>query len=300
MDNDLGMKKLLASAYRNARFFLDYHAMGVLSEQEGNDTIKNLLLSKAPFMVGRFGAVEMHLVSRWMKREAYAAEEVKQAQYAAGIFPNDFATLSHFCEVYTEAMRGCDFIGAWEVPAEKAAIKAFCGSPVIAPSRSIEPYYHERPWSKELTEKKVLIVHPFVKTIEGQLKKREKIWPGKDILPAFSANYVRTVQSNAGGQTAFKDWFEALDYQKRQISEKEFDVAIIGAGAYGLPLAAYVKSLGKQAIQMSGATQILFGIKGKRWDSHPVISKFYNEAWTRASAEETPPRTDKVEGGSYW
>ena len=33
------------------------------------------------------------------------------------------------------------------------------------------------------------------------------------------------------------------------------------------------------AVQMSGATQLLFGIKGKRWDTHPIISKLYNEAW---------------------
>ena len=94
--------------------------------------------------------------------------------------------------------------------------------------------------------------------------------------------------------------FEALESMKREISQADFGVAIIGAGAYGFPLAAYVKSLGKQAIQMSGATQILFGIKGKRWDDHPVISKFYNDAWVRPLQSETPPEIHKVEGGSYW
>lgn len=111
---------------------------------------------------------------------------------------------------------------------------------------------------------------------------------------------IQAVQSNAGAKPPFKDWFEALDSMKKQIAEADFDVAIIGAGAYGLPLAAYVKSLGKQAVQMSGATQILFGIKGKRWDTHPVISKMYNDYWVRPLAEETPPQIQKVEGGSYW
>ena len=85
-----------------------------------------------------------------------------------------------------------------------------------------------------------------------------------------------------------------------QISQVDFDIAIIGAGAYGLPLAAYCKRIGKQAIQMSGATQLLFGIKGKRWDDHPVISKFYNESWVRPNSNETPTKKGKVEGGSYW
>ena len=53
----------------------------------------------------------------------------------------------------------------------------------------------------------------------------------------------------------------------------DYDVAIVGAGAYSLPLAAHARDTGHAAIQMSGATQLLFGIKGKRWDDHPVISK---------------------------
>ena len=84
------------------------------------------------------------------------------------------------------------------------------------------------------------------------------------------------------------------------IDDVDFDIAIIGAGAYGLPLCSYVKLKGKKAIHMGGATQILFGIKGMRWDSHEYISKLYNENWIRANSEETPINSNKVEGGSYW
>ena len=55
---------------------------------------------------------------------------------------------------------------------------------------------------------------------------------------------------------------------------------------------------GHAAIQMSGALQLLFGIRGKRWDDHPIISKLYNDAWVRP--EETLAHKEKVEGGSYW
>ena len=54
------------------------------------------------------------------------------------------------------------------------------------------------------------------------------------------------------------------------------------------------------AIQMSGATQLLFGIKGRRWDDHPVISKLYNPAWVRPDESEGITNKEKVEGGSYW
>ena len=63
---------------------------------------------------------------------------------------------------------------------------------------------------------------------------------------------------------------------------------------------AHAKRRGKQAIHLGGPLQILFGIKGKRWDDIPSVSKFYNEYWTRPSDEETPVNNTKVEGGCYW
>ena len=98
----------------------------------------------------------------------------------------------------------------------------------------------------------------------------------------------------------FLTWFDALDYMKSEVDKVEFHIAIVGAGAYGLPLSAYIKSLGKQVIQMAGSTQLLFGIKGNRWDGHPIISQLYNEHWVRTSIIETPPQAERVEGGSYW
>ena len=87
---------------------------------------------------------------------------------------------------------------------------------------------------------------------------------------------------------------------KEEINSKDFDIALIAAGAYGLPLAAHVKSIGKQAIHIGGSLQILFGIKGNRWDSMPGINKFYNEYWTRPSPDETPKEFSGVEGSTYW
>lgn len=301
MDNDNMIKKQLVKLYRNTRLKLDYAGMGLLTEAQGNECIKRFVNGDAPFLLGRFGAVEMHCVSRWMSGQKCTEEERNQAFYAAGIFPNDQSTINHFCEVYSESIKCVDILGVWEVTGEKKAIKRYCSHARLIPSRSIEPYYFDAPWSAALDRKKVLIVHPFIGSIVGQLQRRKQIWPGKDVLPRFqSVCYVKAIQSNAGAKLGFADWFEALESMKREISQADFDIAIIGAGAYGLPLASYVKSLGKQAVQMSGATQILFGIKGKRWDEHPVISKFYNDAWVRPLQSETPPETKKVEGGSYW
>lgn len=301
MDNDNALKKKLVKLYRDTKLKIDYTGMKLLSEEGGNKRIKQLTSGQTSFMVGRFGAVEMHCVSRWMAGENCTQEERNQALYAAGIFPNDQVTINKFCEVYTGAMKMVDVLGVWEVTGEKKAIKKYCSKIELIPSRAIEPYYFPDPWSAALEGKRVLVLHPFVESIKKQIGQREKIWEDRNVLPQFaSVEYVKAIQSNAGGTTKYPNWFAALDNMKNEISKANFEIAIIGAGAYGLPLAAYVKTMGKQAVQMSGATQVLFGIKGKRWDTHPVISKFYNEAWVRPLKIETPPEIKKVEGGSYW
>ena len=66
----------------------------------------------------------------------------------------------------------------------------------------------------------------------------------------------------------------------------------------GMFLGAFCKDMGKKAIHIGGATQILFGIKGKRWDS----CGYYNEHWVRPSADETPKGVERFEHGTfaYW
>ena len=56
-----------------------------------------------------------------------------------------------------------------------------------------------------------------------------------------------------------------------EISEIDFEIAIIGAGAYGLPLGAFIKKIGRQAIHLGGATQILFGVRRARWEVDPFF-----------------------------
>ena len=128
--------------------------------------------------------------------------------------------------------------------------------------------------------------------------------PGKERVNnpdyTFLSLHYEAVQGLAGQDTGYDSWFDALDAMERKMDAADYDVAIIGAGAYGLPLAAHARDTGHAAIQMSGATQLLFGIKGRRWDDHPVISKLYNPAWVRPDESEGITNKEKVEGGSYW
>ena len=45
---------------------------------------------------------------------------------------------------------------------------------------------------------------------------------------------------------------------KSQIKSFDFDIALVSAGAYSLPLAAYAKELGKIGIHAGGAMQLFW------------------------------------------
>ena len=123
-----------------------------------------------------------------------------------------------------------------------------------------------------------------------------------DVLPLFSnIQYIKAVQTQAGEQSQFKDWFEALNYMEQEIDKKEYDVAIIGCGAYGMSLAAHVKRRGKVAIHLAGWTQMLFGVYGERWVSQQSQYKnVINEFWIRPNQGENLKKGKQIENGCYW
>jgi hypothetical protein len=53
-------------------------------------------------------------------------------------------------------------------------------------------------------------------------------------------------------------------------------------------------------VHLGGATQILFGVRGRRWDAHPVIKRFFTDAWIRPLPDERPGGRWRLEGGAYW
>lgn len=103
-------------------------------------------------------------------------------------------------------------------------------------------------------------------------------------------------------QTDQLDSERSVGYKMSEdISKIDFDIALIGCGAYGFSLGAFVKrDLARKAIHIGGATQLPFGIKGGRWDNHPIVKAFYNDYWVCPSASERPRNVAAVENTCYW
>ena len=272
--------------------------------KELNEHVSSYIISGKPFMMARFGAVELfnmrtaefHLTSKEQKA-------CQQLYTNAGFFPNDPSLLPRFNQVMTDACKQTDVLGIWQMPCEDYFIRKYCKD-LRGTCRliSIEPWRYEFPWSAALKGKKVLVIHPFEDSIQAQYLNREHLFPGTDILPEFELKTLKAVQtSGTASDDRFETWFDALDWMCRECEKIDFDIALLGCGAYGFPLAAHIKKMGKQAIHLGGCLQILFGLKGRRWDEgEPDIVAMYNDYWHYPLQNEIPTGSGDIEGGTYW
>jgi hypothetical protein len=224
---------------------------------------------------------------------------ILQMQNWSGFFPPEIDKIEQFCRLMLSDAKEVDILGSW-LHQEKF-VKNIINQAKQVVLEDLEPFFTENPWTKALNGKKVLVVHPFVESIEIQYRKRKLLFEN-NLLPEFDLKTIKAVQSIAGVKTEFSDWFEALEYMKNKIDTTDYDICIVGAGAYGFPLAAHVKRSGKKAIHLAGVTQLLFGIKGSRWENYVVwpYTNLFNEHWIRPLEIEKPKNADQVEGACYW
>lgn len=299
---------------------------GITDPDKASELIYNLLASGKPCMIARYGAFELTSVVNYLgvKNAQHSCLKyisgkspqwwwnkrlMKFMQSNAGFFPSTESNLMRFGEMMVEDSKQLDILGSW-LPDEETMITDFNLNLTKVTLLSLEPYWSKNPWSRVLEGKKVLVIHPFASLIEQQYKeKRELLFDDKQVLPKFDLKTIKAVQS-LGGDCEYSDWFEALDSMKKQMDATNYDIVLLGCGAYGFPLAAHAKRMGKQAVHLGGALQLLFGIRGKRWDNPDYgIQEFgkqntyktlFNDSWIYPSASYIPSKAKQVEGGCYW
>ena len=283
--------------------------------------IQESILSDRGFALCKLGTVELGCVVSWLNKGMWRIndygqflkgypvplfynKEILRLNNNAGVFPPTTEIAGRFCELMLQDMKDVDILAsyAW---CERYVTDYISHCDTVNLEGYYAPFLHEHPWTRILKGKRVLVVHPFAESIRKQYRKRKFLFKNSEVLPEFaSLRVVKAVQSIAGvggNSCGFKDWFEALDHMKCEMEREDFDVALIGCGAYGFPLTVHAKRLGKIGIHLAGWTQMLFGIYGKRWiTDQPRYAKYINEYWVRPNKDETPQGAKKVEGGCYW
>lgn len=262
------------------------------------------LESNKPSMIARFGSTEIKAVL-YPLFPFFIRPYVKKRVFGnmftlSGFFPCNEKNIRKFSAMMIEDMKLLDVLGCWRIE-ERFLQKNFRNAKRIKLD-TLEPYLQKDPWSEVLANKKILVIHPFNATIENQYHiNRTQLFNDKRVLPEFeSLQTIKAVQTLAGNNVDFNDWFDALEYMKSEIDKKDFDIAIIGCGAYGFPLAAHVKRIGKKAIHLGGPTQMLFGIKGKRWAENEKFKNIINDYFVYPDSKDHIKNSDKVENSCYW
>jgi hypothetical protein len=215
----------------------------------------------------------------------------------------------------TEVLPEIDGFAEWNTlnPLQEAEIlNIFSPKSKRFPARSLEPYYEDTAsmrWTYRIPERtKVAVVSPFAGSITAQWTKQAELWPTVPVwnpattLTAVKAHYSPYLSPDKTWPAAVTagGWRAAVRYLCDAVVATGAKVALIGVGALSLPLAAALKKRGVAAVHTGGATQILFGVKGKRWATHSIISTFFNDAWISPTADEVPSNSTTVEGGCYW
>lgn len=208
--------KILRRIYRAFIKNIDILKQGALLDPDlANDTIYELLASGKPCMIARYGFNELLIVSNYLGiqrgKHICAFISGKQAQWwwnenivqqmrdCAGFYPVTSEALALFSELMLRDSKELDLLGSW-LPHEKTLQGIIPNIPrVLLPF--LEPFHGSRPWTRYLEGKRVVVIHPFAKSIISQYAHRKKIFDNSHILPDFeSIRIVKAVQSIGGGE----------------------------------------------------------------------------------------------------
>ncbi len=311
-----------AIIYTQRKIFANHHGYGAyayapkpLDLDEAIDIIADKIRRGEPFMAGKIGTTDGDALARYI--DIHAKESVltktlklmigKRGPFwwdntilgslgcSGGVFPVTPKGLDDFYKIFSDSCKDMDFIIGFTAGQYRLQ-KLLCSDPQVVDFPAIATFNHAHTWYHALAGKKVLVVHQYPKTIRAQYEKNVEFHQGQGPLPRFKELITyRPVNSIGGHCDEFPDWASALQHMIDDISKIDFDVALLGCGLYGIPLSAHIKHMGKVAIYSGGATQIIFGIKGKRWDT----ARIYNEHWTRPFPDDIPDRMGDIEAGCF-
>lgn len=268
-----------------------------LTLQEASDAIAAHIRSGAPMSVVRMGVSELNWVA--MSLHLMTLPNICYYAWVQDLFHSDEEN-QRFIDLMLHAYETADYMANWyRMNAEGVLLERYAPQAACCPARVVEPYYLEHSWLEALEGKRVLVVHPFTETIKRQYEIKDKIFPS-GMVPDFDLITVPSVWYNADGNPDFATWFDALAYLEQQVDKETYDIALLGCGPFGVPLTAHIKETGRQAIYIGGALQILFGIRGNRWDGIPEVARLYNEYWVRPGDDNKPQSTKDLDDNCYW
>lgn len=271
-----------------------------------NQMILQLLTSGEGASLAKIGATELRFCLEYTRRDKnnlrYSESLAYEMLVNSGIFPTDVETLQSFGATYIAACKHLSHLAVWYRPGESNYVLRYLPDSVLFRLNGLDPIqFGSNSWLQGLSGKRVLIVSPFTRSISEQYDQRHLVWslcPG--FLPNFEISFIKSPLSAGLVDPEHNSWNEALEDLKLRMDQLKYDVALVGAGAFSLPLVVHAHKKGAVGIHLGGQLQILFGVMGGRWETNDVLAKYINKYWIRPSGDEVPKQFKKMEGGCYW
>lgn len=274
------------------------------SDSAGQTLLAQAMAGGGPLGVGKIGGLEAeatgHFLGARQRGAPYPRLMRGQMFLNVGLFPDTDESLDAFCRALIAAAATMDVMGVMGYSGEPAVLRDHAPQARLIPLRALDPWYFDDPWSRHLAGKRVTVVSPFAETIARQYARRAEIWPGCDVLPEFELRTVRMPLSPGLSPPIEPDWQTRLARIQEAVEAAPYDVLLVGAGGISLLLAAHAKAMGRIGFHMGGPTQVLFGVRGRRWDMEPFFQERMTAAWVRPDDSETPQGVIKIERGCYW
>jgi len=230
----------------------------------------------------------------------------------AGIKLSDISSCIKYSDLYLSAFDKCDLYGDWEPHgAYYACIKDSHiwmstqyqnKGPIWSYNFDVFHFIYSRPWTTAMKGKRILLITPFIDSINEKINIREKIYDGVDLFPECSFTFLKPPQTHANNPSREFD-VELDDFlQELEKIKDTFDVAFVSAGGYGNLICSAIYDMGRSAIYGGGTLQMFFGVLGQRWllERPDVLKLFMNSNWSRPKDTEKPKDCKNIEGGCYW
>ena len=274
------------------------------TDDNANNLIKKYIRSNKPFALCRLGSAEFSEIQLYEEHELFHTNRLAKSNMFE-TFHNNPMEVKKWVELIKRDNQDIDIMAYFDDhPGEEYVVRTSCPKNInLIRLGQLEPLAYDTPWTMELEGKTVLLVSPFVDTMLEQYPYIDKIFPNRNVLPKHITFKTFKAIWFTGREDDFQTWFEALNYMYEEILKIDFDIALLSCSSFGYNLAPMLKRAGKQAIQMGGSMQLLFGIWGARWDNYPPYLPLKNEYWVRppkSEAPKDPNAKENLDNGCYW
>jgi glycosyltransferase involved in cell wall biosynthesis len=267
-----------------------------------------LLRDGRPFAAGKIGTAEilgLDYFDRFFQGGLGITSWVRPATRLAnnaGFFPVELDAYRGWNREMRASIAHLDFVCLWQTDPFLRLYESEFVSKNAEKAQRIPMGWLGKSILHEIADFRCLVISPFIKTMQMQLPRMRQIHDPENQTNtnweklASNIRFLRCPLQWHLEPSPYRSWAEGLEILSGKVAQEQFDVAVIGAGAWSLPLAAQIKKSGRSAIHTGGETQLFFGIKGQRWNH----IDFYNSAWVSVLPEETPELRAKIDDACYW